>query len=270
MKVYLSVDMEGVAGITHWDEAEKGKPEYEEFRAQMTAEAAAACEGALAAGAAEIWVKDAHATGRNLIASRLPRDVRLIRAWSEDPLPMMQELDGTFDAAMMVGYHAGAERGASPLEHTFTRRFSHIRLNGRDVSEFLLNAYYAAYREVPVVLLTGDERQCEEASELVPQIVTVPVMRGVGSSTVSIHPQLACERIRGAAEKALHGDLSACRIELPERFDAEIGFRNHATAHRMSFYPGATRSGPTAIAYETDDYFDVKRLILFAMLAAWS
>ena len=270
MKVYLSVDMEGVTGITHWDEAEKGKSEYEEFRAQMTAEAGAACEGALAAGAAEIWVKDAHATGRNLIASRLPRDVRLIRAWSEDPLPMMQELDGTFDAAMMVGYHAGAGRGASPLEHTFTQRFSHIRLNGGDASEFLLNAYYAAYRGVPVVLLSGDERQCKEATALVPQIATIPVMRGLGRSTVSIHPELACERIREAAESALRGDPSECRIELPEHFDVEIGFQHHSTAHRMSFYPGATQRGPTAIACETDDYFDVKRLILFAMLAAWS
>ncbi len=270
MKVYLSVDMEGIAGITHWDEAEKGKPEYEEFRAQMTAEAASACEGALAAGAKKIWVKDAHDTGRNLIPSRLPREVRLVRAWSEDPLPMMQELDDTFDAAMMVGYHAGAGRAASPLEHTYTRRFTHVRLNGKDASEFLLNAYYAAYRGVPVVLVAGDERQCDEARELVPQIAIVPVMHGIGSSTVSVHPLLACERIRDAAEAALRGDLSACRIDLPEQFEVEIGFQRHATAHRMSFYPRAARSGPAAISYETDDYFDVKRLLLFAMLAAWS
>ncbi|MBE0697596.1 MAG: M55 family metallopeptidase, partial [Anaerolineaceae bacterium] len=88
MKVYLSADIEGITGTTHWDETELNKPDYAEFREQMTAEVAAACEGALNAGATEIWVKDAHGSARNLIASKLPRETHLLRGWSGHPYMM--------------------------------------------------------------------------------------------------------------------------------------------------------------------------------------
>ena len=117
MKVYISVDIEGVAGITHWDEATIGKPGYETFREQMTAEAAAACEGALAAGATGLLVKDAHSSGRNILPACLPESVQLIRSWSGDPLCMVEELDESFDAVAMVGYHSGAGFGGNPLAH---------------------------------------------------------------------------------------------------------------------------------------------------------
>jgi D-amino peptidase len=106
MKVFISADIEGVTGITHWDEADRLKPEYSEFREQMTAEVSAACEGALQAGFTEIWVKDAHASARNLIAAKLPRETRLIRGWSGHPFSMVQELDASFDAMLMIGYHS--------------------------------------------------------------------------------------------------------------------------------------------------------------------
>ena len=91
-KVNISVDIEGVAGITHWDEAEKAHPDYPEFREQMTREAVAAIEGAQAAGAKEIWINDAHDSGRNLITSMLPADMHLIRCLAGHPLCMVQEL----------------------------------------------------------------------------------------------------------------------------------------------------------------------------------
>ena len=74
MKIYISADIEGVTGVTHWDETDLGKGESSLFREQMTAEVVAACEGALQAGATEIWVKDAHDSARNIIASRLPHE----------------------------------------------------------------------------------------------------------------------------------------------------------------------------------------------------
>ena len=72
MKIYISADIEGIAGISHWDEARKAHATYQEFRAEMTEEVVAACDGAIAAGAKEILIKDAHETGRNIIAGRLP------------------------------------------------------------------------------------------------------------------------------------------------------------------------------------------------------
>ena len=117
MKVYISADIEGITGTTHWDETDKAKADYTEFRQQMTAEVAAACEGALKAGVNEIWVKDAHDSARNIIAAQLPPETRLNRGWSGHPYFMMDRLDSTFQAVVMIGYHSRAGSGASPLAH---------------------------------------------------------------------------------------------------------------------------------------------------------
>ena len=83
MKVFISADIEGVAGITSWEEARKSNPgAYHPFQRQMNAEVAAACEAAQAAGATEVVIKDAHAGANNLVASELPRGVRLIPLFS--------------------------------------------------------------------------------------------------------------------------------------------------------------------------------------------
>src|SRR5512136_2717210 len=131
MKVYLSADIEGVTNVTHWDEADLHKDEFQAAREQMTAEVAAACEGALEAGATEIWVKDAHDSARNLIAARLPQATRLIRGWSGHPFMMAEELDHTFQGMLLVGYHARAASGLSPLAHTLTGGFVRMLINGQ-------------------------------------------------------------------------------------------------------------------------------------------
>ena len=98
MKIYISADIEGTTGITDWEEAGKGHPTYQEFRERMTEEVVAACEGAIEAGAKEILIKDAHDSGRNIIAGRLPDCAKLIRGWSGHPFSMVQELDESFAA----------------------------------------------------------------------------------------------------------------------------------------------------------------------------
>ena len=160
MKVYISADIEGVTGASHWDETDKLKPDYNEFREQMTAEVSAACEGALQAGGTEIWVKDAHATARNLIASRLPRETRLIRGWSGHPFSMVQELDESFQALLMIGYHARAGSAANPLAHTFSGNIAGIKINGRYASELQIYAYAAGLVNVPLVFVSGDQGIC--------------------------------------------------------------------------------------------------------------
>jgi len=265
MKIYISADIEGVAGLVHFDEATADKSVFEPFRAQMTREVAAACEGAAAAGADEIWVKDAHDTARNLIAEELPDGVRLIRGWSGDPYSMMQEIDASFDAAMMIGYHAGAGSDASPLAHTYSGRITGFRLNGRPASEYRVNVYAAASVGVPVVLISGDEGVCADAASLQPHIEAVPVKHGVGASVVSLHPRLAVARIREAAERALRGDPIRCAIPLPERFEIELTYRHHEPAYRASFYPGARSLDPMTVAFESADYFEVLRFLLFVV-----
>ncbi len=169
VRVFISADIEGVAGITAREEATKGQPGYETFRAQMDAEVAAASEGALAAGATDVVVKDAHGDGRNLSPGALPPPVRLIRGYSGHPLAMVEGLDGTFDAAMFVGYHSAAGSGGSPLSHTLSRRkLTALRLDGEPASEYRLHAFAAAELGVPVVLVTGDRALCDEVARSSP------------------------------------------------------------------------------------------------------
>jgi D-amino peptidase len=265
MKVYISADIEGVTGVTHWDETDKKHADFDEHSEQMTAEVVGACEGALNAGAEDIWVQDAHASARNIIASKLPQEVRFIRGWSGHPFSMVQDLNESFNALMMIGYHSRAGSGENPLAHTITGRIARIKINDQYASEFLLHANAAAFLNVPVVLVSGDAGLCEEVTSFNPQILTVPVKHGVGNSTVSIHPHLAVEKIRLGAQKALEGDLSKCKIDLPEHFVVAITYKEHAKAYHSSFFPGASLKEPHTIQFETDDYFEVLRLIAFVV-----
>ncbi len=263
MKIYISADIEGVTGATHWDETEKQHSDYKEFQEQMTVEVVAACEGALNAGATEIWVQDAHDTARNIIAAKLPREVRFVRGWSGHPYMMIQALDDTFDALLLVGYHSQGGRNVNPLAHTITRRLVHIKVNDQFTSELLLKAYAASTLNVPVVFVSGDAGICEQAEALNSHILTVAVKYGVGNSTINIHPHQAVEKIRDSVEAALKKDNSQCNIQLPPHFSIEIRYHRHTDAYRASFFPGAALKAPDTIEFASNDFFDVMRLFLF-------
>ena len=263
MKVFISADIEGIAGITHWDEAEKPQPTYQEFRERMTDEVVAACEGAIAAGAKEILVKDAHDSGRNIIAARLPDCARLIRGWSGHPFSMVQELDASFDALLFVGYHSKAGSDDNPLAHTLRLRIAHLAINGEIASEFQIYSYAAALVKVPGVFLSGDAGICADAQRINPGIVTVPVSRGIGPSTLSIAPALAMKEIRAGVTRALQGDRAACRLTLPKHFTLEIKYTTPIDAYRASWYPGAKHAAPRTVQFESDDYFEILRAIKF-------
>ena len=263
MKIYISADIEGVTGTTHWDETDRKNLDFKEFQEQMTAEVVASCEGALEAGASEIWVKDAHDTARNIIASKLPREVKLVRGWSGHPFFMVQDLDETFHAVVLIGYHSPAGSDANPLAHTGSRSLAQVKINDRYASELLLKAYTAALVRVPIVFVSGDDGICKEAELLNPNILTVAVKQGVGNSTVNIHPHLAVETIRESVHMALEADVSGCRIQMPEFFSVEITYKDHADAYRAAFFPGTSLKAPHKIQFETKDYFEVMRLLLF-------
>lgn len=262
MKVYLSADIEGITGVTHWNETELSHAEH--AREQMTAEVAAACEGALQAGATEIWVKDSHDSGRNLIAARLPQEVRLIRGWSGHPYQTLTHLDQTFRAVLLVGYHSGAGFGQSPLEHTWSGNLMCVKLNGQYISEFSLDALTGSYAGAPVVFVSGDQGLCVHVAETNPNIHTVAVKEGIGEATINIHPDLAVARIREGVKQALQGDPARCHIPLPEHFSLEMRYRKHMRAYEMGFFPGAKQTGTFTVQYEADDYFELLRFFMFA------
>jgi D-amino peptidase len=264
MKVYISADIEGITGVTHWDETDLQKADSNTPREQMTAEVVAACEGAIQAGATEIWVKDAHDSGRNIIASRLPQEARLIRGWSGHPFMMLQELNDTFQGVVLIGYHARAGAAASPLAHTMTGNIARLTINDRYASEFLIHAYVAAFLKVPVVFVSGDKGLCDEVALFNPHIGTVAVKEGIGNSTVNIHPGLATVRIREGVAKALAGDVAQCQVPLPAHFSVAVQYRDHAKAHLYGFFPGAKQTDPFTVQFDSESYYEVLRFLLFA------
>jgi D-amino peptidase len=144
-----------------------------------------------------------------------------------------------------------------------TGAWTRITINGRDVSEFFLNTYTAAMFKVPVVFVSGDQGLCDDVAALNPAIATVAVKKGVGSSTVSIHPELAVTRIREEMTKALKGNLSKYLVTLPDRFSVDIQYKDHTKARQYSFYPGAKLTNSLTIHFEHADYYEVLRFMFF-------
>ncbi len=262
MKIYISADIEGVTGVTHWDETDLNKSDYAAAHEQMTAEVAAACEGALRAGATEIWVKDAHDSGRNLIVSRLPRQVRLVRGWSGHPVSMMQELDSSFHCAALIGYHSHASSSGNPLSHSMTLAVHQMELNGLPASEFLFSAYTAGDVKVPLAFVSGDQGLCDHAAAFNPNITTVAVKQGVGNSTINLHPDLTVDAIHDGMETAVR-KAALCRITMPSHFVLDMHYRDHFTAYRNGFFPGARQINDTTVRFEHDSFFEMLRFISF-------
>jgi len=261
MKIYISADIEGISGVSNWEDTSRSSIESIK---QMTREVSAACSGANSAGVDEILVKDAHGSGRNINPLGLPQNVKLHRDWSMGPLRMMEALDSSFDAVVFVGYHAGAMMPGNPLAHTFSNgKFQNIKINGNLVSEFDINSYIAHYFNVPVIMISGDQGICSHAKEKYDHIETVAVMESIGDSNVSVHPDMAVKAIEEGIKVAMTKDLKALPIDLPDSFDCLIEFKEAKYAYRASFYPEVTRIDEKRIQYKTQDYMSFLRMFLF-------
>ena len=260
-KFYLSADIEGTCGIVSWDETEAGHPRYAYFARQMSREVAAACEGALSAGAGDILVRDAHDSARNIDPSLLPEQARIFRNWERHPFSMMSGIDSSFDGVIFTGYHSAAGMDTNPLAHTMNTRNTGVYLNGEICSELMINCLTSAYVGVPIACVTGDAGLCSWIKSVLPGVETVPVNEGVGNGSISIHPNVAVARIRETAEKACAKDLSANMFPLPEHFTLEVHFKNHSSAHGAQFYPGCRQTGTHTAVFEADDWMDVLKFI---------
>ena len=261
MKLYVSADIEGVTGIALWEETENGHSRYPYFAQQMTKEVSAACQGAMAAGAGDILIKDAHGSACNLIPDLLPEETRLYRGWGADIQSMVSGLDGSFGGLFCIGYHAGAGMDTNPLSHTVNTHNNYVKINGRIAPELYINGLTAAYYGVPVLLVTGDQGLCDWMRDLNPNVETVAVNQGVGRGTVSIHPNKALRLIREAAERAVRKDPGSCLIPLPEHFTVEISYKEHHRAKNAASYPGVIQTGPAEIRCETDDWMEARRAL---------
>jgi D-amino peptidase len=268
LKVFISVDMEGVAGVVHWDEVEQGKTDYEMFRRLMTEEANAAIDGALQAGATEILVRDSHWSARNLLPDELREEATLLREWSGGPMGMMEGLDQTFDAAIFIGYHGRAGAILSPLGHTMSGRILSVHLNGKEMPEAGLNAAKAGTIGVPVVMVAGDASLCEEATALLGRVETAPVKEGIGIAAKSLHPTKARELIKKKVAAALKDLKSFKPYKLNPPYTMKITFNHQNHAHLAAQVPGAKQEGERVIVFSEPDLMEVMKRLWISLAVA--
>lgn len=203
MKLLISADMEGVTGVTCPDDCEPGNPRWEYHRRFLTDDVNAAIAGLFDAGASEVLVNEAHASQRNLLLDRLDSRATLLIG-SHKPLGMMEGIDRGPDAAAFVGYHTGAgERGV--LAHTYLPNvLTSVRINGETASEGRMNALLASEYGVPVVLVTGDDLTCVDATTYAPDAVGVAVKTCVDRyAAICLPPAVSAERIAEGARRSL-------------------------------------------------------------------
>ena len=262
MKVYLSVDIEGMAGIVDQLQGNilQGGAEYEMGRRLMTLETNAANEGALAGGATEIVVNDSHAQMRNLLPELLHPAATLIQGRIKHAF-MVEGLDSSFDAVFLVGYHAPAGVRDGVLNHAFHPY--ELRYNGVVWSESGLSGSVAGHYGVPVALVTGDDAGVRDAERLLPPHIGVSVKRGITRlSGASLHPSEARARTKEGARQALQR-LSEWRpFTLTTPITVEMDFYFSPQADLASLIPTVERIGDRTIRYQSADAAEAYRTFL--------
>ena len=255
MKVFLSFDMEGVAGIVDWEQCIGSGPNYDLGCRLTLAEVNAAIDGAIEGGATEFLVNDSHWTMQNLPADALHGHASYLSG-RHKPLYMMEGLDATFDAAFFVGYH-GSVGTSSVLSHTYNPgAIGEVRLNGNVAGEAAVNALVARHHGVPIALITGDRTTAEESAWFAPGAERVVVKESLTRFAArSMHPEDARRAIHEAAARAVRG--AAAGGAQPAAFQApyavEVDFLTSDMAEMATWLRGVERAGARTVRIDSDD-----------------
>lgn len=265
LKVYISVDMEGIAGVVTADQLGPEGFEYERFRHFMTNETLAAVRAAKAAGATDILIADSHGNGESLLIEEFPRDVRIIRSWPRHG-GMMAGLDSTFSAAMMIGYHASASSTAGVRAHTISSAtFTRVAINGQDISEGALGAAQAGAMGVPVVFMSGDDVATRELRDRIGNIVTVETKKALSfHSAETLTPAESVARIEAGVRSALSRVREFKPYTVTTPVTLELSYKNYAAAELFSYLPGMERVGSRTVRYVAKSVAEAVDIIMVA------
>jgi D-amino peptidase len=261
LKVFISVDMEGVSGVVTNDQTGAGGADYNRFRRLMTEEANAAIDGARDAGATEIVVNDSHGSMRNLLIEELHAPAELISS-NIKPMGMMQGMDSSFDAVIFIGYHAKAGSAVGVLAHTGSGSIADLRINGRSVGEGGMNAYVAGVFGVPVVMISGDQEAVAQARDLVPGIEGAQVKEAIATTAArSLRPEAARVRIYSAVYNSLKrlSEFKPVKPSIPATF--EVKFSQTPLADVAEQIPTVKRVDSHTVSYQASDYLQGYRLL---------
>ena len=257
MKILIACDMEGITGVTNWNQVDPGHAEYPRFRRLMTNDVNAAIRGVCDAVVDEILITDGHERGTNLLIEDLDPCAHLI-CGDYSPLAMVQGIDQGIDGLIFVGYHARAGSQNAILDHTWSsRRVANLWLNDTLVGEYGLNGAVAGHFNVPVLMLTGDQTACAQASDLLGDIETVVVKTALSRMAAEcLPPQVTEESIQVAANRAVKRLKAG---EAPKPFivstpvHVTIDFNSTEQADQAALLPGSTRVDGRRLTFTSEN-----------------
>jgi D-amino peptidase len=272
VRVYISVDMEGVAGISHANPTRRGDYGYAQAVELMVGEANAAIEGAFDGGATAVTVNDSHGGMYNLTPEALDRRARVVLG--KKPLSMNEAIaDANLDVALFVGYHARAGHPTGVISHTYNPRAVLVEVDGRPISEAGINALYLGAFGVPVAMVTGDDALAAELDDWLPWAETVVVKRAISYQAAdSVHPALARDMIRDAARRAVErvrGEGSSLQpLTMEPPIDLRMEFTTPAQADFVAVMPGFDRVADRSVVFVADDAVMLFRALISAVRMA--
>ena len=261
MKVLISTDIEGVAGVFHHEQVRAGNPEYERARLLMTHEANAAIAGAFDAGATEVLVNDSHGSFRNMPAELLDARAQAVMG-KPRYLSMMAGVDDGVDAVCMIGYHSRAQ-GRGILAHTINSfAFARVYFNGIELGEAGIYGALAGEYGVPVVMASGDDVFIEEHRPLFPHATFVQTKRATGqTSGISLSPAQACGAIRAGVAAALTQHASARPYVLPGPIAVRIQTQSPALADLFCQWPALRRLDGDEVGFDAPSVEAAVRMV---------
>jgi D-amino peptidase len=263
LKVFVSVDMEGISGVVDGEQVRDDAREYATARRWMAEDVNAVVAGLLQAGAGEIVVNDSHGSMRNLSPDDLRPEATLISG-SPKPLAMMAGLDGSFDAVVFVGYHAAAGSTAAILDHTISSaNVARITVNDVEMPELGLNAAIAGTLGVPVIMLSGDAATCRQAETVLGTgLVTVAVKEAFGRNAARLVPMHEARvLLEDGARTALRQKDRIRPFRLPPPYRFTVSFLTSAKAEPGELVPGVSRTDARTLAFTTEDFLEGFRLL---------
>lgn len=264
VKVYISADLEGVAGVVDNTQASPTGRDYDLGRRLMIAEVDAAIAAAFEAGATEVIVNDSHWDQTNLEPDKLDPRARLITG-APKPYGMMQGLDASFAAVMFIGYHPRGSTADGVLDHTYSSELKVVKLNGQEVGEYGLNSALAGHYGVPVIFLSGDRAATEQAKEFIPGVEVAAVKQGIGrTAALTLPPEAARQLIADGVKRAMARRSEIKPVSLRSPITLEIELSNSRQADSCMMVPGMKRVGGRTVSYTAADMaviYQVSRLI---------
>jgi D-amino peptidase len=266
-RLYISSDIEGVAGVTTIEQLLPTGFEYQQAREWMTNEVIAACEAAFECGIEEIVISDSHGNGQNLLLDRLPANVQLVRSWPR-PLCMMEGIqEGNYAGALLLGYHPGATDLRGVLAHTLSGRgIAEVKLNGMVASETVISAATAGHYQVPVIMVSGDDAYAEHARSVLDNVETAAVKwANSTTSTRTLRPVDACELIATKVTNALQrvSEFNPFTVELPVTVDVRCVSRK--SAELLCYLPMFERSAATSVQFIGKNMVEVSQVFSFLL-----